>query len=81
MISVEALKEMQRDLDLGNRHLVCLDRDGFAIAHTDDERASDVPLDECDLHHWLRALDEAPMTGLYVVELRSGVWAFDELHA
>ena len=69
VMSIDALKTIQRDSGLGDSHVVHLGTHGFTIAHTDDERASDEPLHECGLHRWLVSLASAPHEeGLYVVE-------------
>lgn len=54
LIALQATHECQ------DRHLVYVGEDGFRIAHTDDERGNGWPLTDCELHHWLRSLDEAP---------------------
>ncbi len=68
MMEIEELKALQLQRGLQDVHLVHLAADGFTIAHTDDERASDTPLTDCDLHRWLHGLSEPPQ----VDEL--GVW-------
>lgn len=57
--TIDDLKAMQAQLDLRDIHLCWIGPDTFVIAHTDEERAS-IPLDECDLHHWLADHSEAP---------------------
>lgn len=67
---------MQRDLQLGDRHVVYADPDGWVMAHTDAERANQLmlSLEECPVHCW--ALDLCvgsyshffPQTGWYQIE-------------
>lgn len=59
-LSIDALKAEQRRLGLTHVHLVHLAEDAFTIAHTDEERASGIPLVDCDLHTWLHSLSEPP---------------------
>lgn len=47
---IEALKALQKELGLQSIHLVQIREDDFIIAHTDAERAVDVPLEQCGLH-------------------------------
>lgn len=66
-VSIETLKMAQRELDLCDAHVVHLGREGFTIAHTDEERASETPLEDCDLHRWLTDADGPPTSiGVYV---------------
>lgn len=52
-LSIEQLKQVQREQDLLDTHLCSFDADGFTIAHTDEERAEAQgggnPLDACPL--------------------------------
>ncbi len=57
MFTIEDAKRVQRDLGLGEFHVVYIDLDeGFAMAHTDAERASGMDLTECQFHYWLSKL-------------------------
>lgn len=60
-VSIDELKRLQRDADLGNLHLVWLGPEHFNLAHTDAERASGKPLEGCALHRCLADLDQAGM--------------------
>lgn len=54
MFTIEDAKRVQRDLDLGDRHIAFVNRyEGFVLAHTDTERASGMNLADCEIHHWL----------------------------
>lgn len=67
-VSIDDLKAIQRERGLGEVHVVDLSVRRFAIAHTDDERASGHPLEECDLHRWLMEGNAPPVEpGLYIV--------------
>lgn len=67
-LSVADLCEAQRDRGLTDVHLVSTDNAGFSVAHTDEERASGLPLAECPLHAWLVTHDVPPVeSGTYVV--------------
>ena len=69
-VSIDTLKLAQRDLELGEVHLVHVGAGGFTIAHTDAERAESTTtaLEQCELHRWLLGQSEPPVdTGLYVV--------------
>lgn len=70
-VSIEQLKELQRDAEIPDLHLVWLGPERFNLAHTDPERASGKPLTDCALHRWLvaRAPDDLPAEpgAVYVV--------------
>lgn len=56
--TVEDAKRVQRDLGLGDRHVVytadgTINGWGFVMAHTDAERASGASLWDCWVHQWL----------------------------
>lgn len=80
---IEALKAVQRAFGLRDTHLVHLGEEGFTLAHTDDERASNVPLMACPLHLWLSAGSGPPVPepGLYVVPPAVDQWDFTPLMA
>lgn len=64
---IQELRDIQQRLDLCDEHLVEVREQDFTIAHTDEERASDQSLEECELHTWLTELDRAPCSpGLYI---------------
>lgn len=64
---IDALKRYQAANGLSNVHLVSIDPDGFAIAHTDEERAADAPLYECPLHEALLDQGGPPVkVGVYM---------------
>ncbi len=73
---IDKLKAIQRRLNLGGVHLVWLGEHGFAIAHTDEERAT-IDLHDCELHKRLgRAAPEG--TGYYIVTPNpDGGYGFD----
>lgn len=52
-VSIEQLKHLQKDANLEHTHLIYLSEDRFTIAHTDEERASGMNLEECSLHQTL----------------------------
>lgn len=71
--TIEDAKRVQRDLCLGEFHVAHWHPDGFVIAHTDAERASEMELTECSIHEWMLT-DDAwycercfPQAGWYTV--------------
>lgn len=58
--TIEELKRIQAEHNLGHLHLVAMDSSGFTMAHTDAERASGEPLDECPYHETLEGLEPFP---------------------
>jgi hypothetical protein len=87
MLSIDAVKAVQRAEDLCDVHVVYLDCDGFTIAHTDAERAEEQAggriLEECKLHHHIGRLGRPPAEncGLFVVWERNETWEFEPLDA
>jgi hypothetical protein len=53
MFTIEDVKRAQRDLGLGDRHVVYIDDEVFLLAHTDAERAEHADLWQCEIHLWL----------------------------
>lgn len=71
-LSIEAVVDAQRDLGDTDTHLVHIGREGYTIAHTDDERAS-IDLHDCPLGEWLEKQDGPPVTpGFYWVTEQEG---------
>lgn len=70
--SIEAVKALQKRLNLLEVHIVWLGPSGFVIAHTDEERAQDFDLEDCDLHGWLSESGEPPAVAGYYVVVPSG---------
>lgn len=67
-MTLEDLIDLQAERDIKDIHLVYIGDDGFRIAHTDSERASETSLWECGLHEYLCGLDEALVEpGVYSV--------------
>ena len=67
MFTIEDAKRVQRDLNLGDRHVVYIDpEDGFVLAHTDAERAEGIDLTKCPFHYWLCVLGKDPSWAPYV---------------
>lgn len=70
-------KEIQRNLNLGDTHVVWVGPESFAVAHTDEERSADGDLEECELHKWLVSQDDQPYdTGYYRVA-PADPWEFE----
>lgn len=64
---ITELKALQSRLNLGGVHLVWLGQHSFAIAHTDEERATG-DLGDCELHEWLTDCYKPPFDpGYYIV--------------
>lgn len=69
--SVEDAKRVQRDLKLGDRHVVYIDPgEGFVMAHTDHERYGVKPLDECETHLALCKMAAGSWADLVLLESR-----------
>lgn len=65
-MTIEELKSIQADNGLTDRHMVWVGPSYFTIAHTDAERASPVPLEECRLHQWMLGRGGPPLAqGIY----------------
>ena len=74
--SIEDVVALRRKLGI-TTHLVYMGRERFVLAHTDPERASGEPLDACDVHRALAALDDSPVAaGYYAVEVVEGELVF-----
>lgn len=70
-MTIDELKSLQETLGLKDVHLVFVGSTSFTIAHTDEERASPVPLEECSLHQWLLWSDGPPLEpGIYMATKR-----------
>lgn len=68
LLSIDTLKLVQRDLNLGSVHLAHVGNTGFVIAHTDEERADDDALTNCALHRWMLGQGAPPHApDVYVV--------------
>lgn len=58
----------QYELGLGDKHLVHIGEHNFWLAHTDEERASDMDLETCPFHTSLLPDIAPPVTpGIYVL--------------
>ena len=68
--TIEDAKRVQRDLGLGEAHVVYIDDSGFVMAHTDRERASGMDLADCRYHYWLGKFGDP--------EWAPYIWAFPE---
>lgn len=69
MLSIDNLKRIQAELDLYDKHIVSIGDDGFAIAHTDEERVNLESLERCCLHLWLYMQAGSPIDeGVYIIE-------------
>lgn len=78
-MTIDDVKRIQRDNDLLDKHVVWIGPTGFAIAHTDHERATLHPLTDCALHNWLNWQPDQPApTGVYIAEDDDG-WKFSGL--
>lgn len=54
MFTIYDARRVQRDFKLTGAHVLWYDpAEGFSMAHTDDERASGIPLTDCKIHRWL----------------------------
>lgn len=74
--SIGELVALQRELGI-TTHLVYMGRSGFVLAHTDPERSSGEPLEDCDVHRALYALDTPPVAvGYYTAEAAGGKLEF-----
>jgi len=49
-VEISELRVLQDERGLNDTHIIWLGPDRFTIAHTDEERASGMDLEECDLH-------------------------------
>lgn len=66
-MTIAEIVKLQAERKFGDRHLVELRDDGFTIAHTDEERASEMLLTDCLLHIWLTRREDSPMPpGIYI---------------
>jgi hypothetical protein len=75
VFTVEDAKRVQRDLGLGDVHVVYIDDEwGFSLAHTDAERASGTSLWDCQYHRWLFALMDDGAWGPYVGNFPENGW-------
>jgi hypothetical protein len=52
-MSIAEATTLQDRLGLRDTHVVWLGQQDYTIAHTDAERESSTPLDQCSLHAWL----------------------------
>lgn len=58
--TTEDMKAIQAKAGRPGYHFAYFDKDGFVMAHTDEERAT-IPLDTCGLHCAIRDADEMPV--------------------
>ncbi len=73
MNTIEDAKRVQRDLSLGEFHVIYLDLDeGWVMAHTDAERATGMDLTTCDVHEWASECGE--FLGQYLPALTDQGW-------
>lgn len=73
-MEIEDAKRVQRDLGLGEVHVIYIDLDeGFVMAHTDAERASGMDLRDCHYHYWLGKLDDLDWVS-YLWNIRESGW-------
>lgn len=73
-MTIKELKKIQADNNLCDFHLVHSDDKGFTIAHTDAERATGQPLEECHVHQYMLALPHNPFPTHYIAIL-DNQWA------
>lgn len=79
-MTLDELKQMQHELGLRNNHLVHIGHEQFTIAHTDTERASEEPLEQCPLHQWLESWEyNRVATGVYIARLTPTEWKLSTL--
>jgi hypothetical protein len=71
--TAEDARRVQRHLGLGRVHVVYVGSDGFAMAHTDAERASATDLRSCRHHYWLGKLGD-PEWWPYIWDIREPGW-------
>lgn len=64
---IETVKAIQKRNNLGGVHVVWLGEDGFVLAHTDEERASGMNLEDCEVHKYLEGLSDKPRKQGYCV--------------
>lgn len=67
-MTIEELKILQREENGGSLHVVWIGVDGWACAHTDDERwlGQDV-MDACPINAWLDGhIDQPAPDGIYI---------------
>lgn len=57
-MTIEELKQIQKDNGLTNEHLIWCDEVSFVIAHTDAERESGMDLHTCKLHQTFLNIEE-----------------------
>jgi hypothetical protein len=70
--SIESVVALQRKLGI-TTHLVYMGEERFVLAHTDPERSSGEPLDACEVHGALSALDALPVAvGYYRADVVDG---------
>lgn len=68
-------KAIQREQRLGDAHVAWIGRDGFALAHTDEERAT-IDLEDCPLHEWLNGQIDQPYDEGYYMVTPGDPWDF-----
>lgn len=64
-MTIDEVKKIQADLGLKEVHVAHVDAEGYAIAHTDTERASGMDLYDCHVHWYLLDYGEEFLPGLY----------------
>lgn len=72
-MTIRKLKKIQREAGLGDVHLLWSDEHRFVIAHTDEERASGMDLEECPVHQFMVSLPHQwdrsnPRNGISVLD-------------
>lgn len=67
-MTIEELKILQREENGGSLHVVWIGEDGWACAHTDDERwLGQGAMDACSINDWLNGqIDQPAPTGIYI---------------
>jgi len=67
-MTVDEVVALQAAQGLGHVHVVWLGDRGFAMAHTDYERAMGAPLEMCRIHQWLTEHPGPPApVGVYII--------------
>lgn len=80
-MTIEELKTLQREENGGSLHIVWIGEDGWACAHTDDERylaenfPAALPLEDCPINEWLDGHIHQPApTGIYIALEEGDGW-------
>lgn len=76
---IETVKAIQKRNNLGHVHVVWLGKDGFVLAHTDEERATlGMTLEHCRVHKYLSELSGNPRQLGYCIVVPHEVDAYSE---